>query len=108
MYIMHFETVVLVERAADEARRARNPTLLAKFILVGIWGVDNQDFYCFTGTVFHVSHVKALRINRILCATPYTVRDFTGSGQFADANWDSFMGSFQPSRSLDDLAEYSA
>jgi hypothetical protein len=61
--------------------------------------------------LFHwhaVSHVRSLRINRILGATPYTIRDFTGRGQFAEADWNSFMGSLQPSGSLDDLAEYSA
>jgi len=59
MYIMHFGMVVLLERVADEARRTRNPTLfLDRFSEIhpaGIWGVDNQDFYYFTATLFHTS-----------------------------------------------------
>lgn len=107
---MHFGMVVLLERAADEARRTRNPTLfLDRFSEIHPrWHMGRRQ----PGfLLFHwhaVSHVKALRINRILRATPYTTRDFSGNGQFAAANWNSFIGSLQTSQSLDDLAEYSA
>ncbi|CAN5437608.1 hypothetical protein BH18THE1_BH18THE1_01620 [soil metagenome] len=106
---MHFGMVTLLDRAADEARRSRNPQLfLARLSEIHPrWhmSVRQPGFLLFHWHA--VRHAKSLGIIRMLNATPYTLNDFSPGGRFADANWDSDMGSLQPSKSLEDLAEYS-
>jgi hypothetical protein len=107
---MHFGMVTLLDRAAEEARRRRNPQLF--LIRLGEihprWhmGLRQPGFLLFHWHA--VKHVKALRIDRMLNATAFTIGDFSQGGQFSDADWNTDMGSIQPSQSLEDLAEYSS
>lgn len=107
---MHFGTVTLLDRAADEARRQRNPQIflirLSEIHPRWHMSLRQPGFLLFHWHL--VRHVKALRIDRMLNATPYTLNDFSQGGQFADADWNNDMGSLQPSQTLEDLAEYSS
>ncbi|MBA3749962.1 MAG: hypothetical protein H0X03_03555 [Nitrosopumilus sp.] len=106
---MHIGVVRNLQRMADEAKRNGNPPLfLTRFSPVHVRWHGSSRIPGFLLFHWHaVEHVKDLGIDSMLGVNPYVVNDFRPGGDFADADWDDYMGSFGPSSTLDELAEYS-
>jgi hypothetical protein len=60
--------------------------------------------------LFHwhvIQHFKGSGLEAAVGTTPYTVADFSGGGQFADAQWPAWMDQVPDASDLQGLADYS-
>ncbi len=85
-----------LQRIADEARRTRNPPrFLTRFSPIHVRWHSSSRIPGFLLFHWHaVEHVKALGLDGMLGVSPYGINDFRQGGDFADADWNDFMGGF--------------
>jgi len=106
---MHIGMVRNLQRIADGARRNRNPPrFLTRYSPIHVRWHSSSRIPGFLLFHWHsVEHIKSLGLDTMLGVSPYGINDFRPGGDFADADWNDFMGGFAPSSSLDELVAYS-